>query len=187
MDFILGNFESGKQECADHPQLSKMFNSGWSKLDKYYCLTEETPIYVAALVLNPRHKWAYINATGRIKKSEKIIKELWDAYKPQDTDMAPSQTVTQAETSNQFLLFLEEQDAEAEVIEDEYAHCCSQPTIKINDARNWWLQPTQQQLYPHLGKLALEILSIPTMSAEPERLLSVALLVLLQETSRLCS
>jgi hypothetical protein len=139
--------------------------------------------------LNPRHKWAHIKRNWEkakwIKKSEKIMKELWDAYKPQDTDMAPSQTVIEAETSNQFLLFLEEQDAEAEVIEDEYAHYCSQPTIKIKDARNWWLQPTQQQFYPHLSKLALEILSIPAMSAEPERLFSGTKLIVTERRMRL--
>jgi hypothetical protein len=33
-------------------------------------------------------------------------------------------------TDNQFLLFLEEQDSDNEVIEDEYAHYCAQPIIK---------------------------------------------------------
>jgi hypothetical protein len=61
MDFILGKFEEGKKQFKNHPQLSKMFNSGWSKLDKYYQMTDETPIYTAALVLNPWYKWAYIN------------------------------------------------------------------------------------------------------------------------------
>jgi hypothetical protein len=28
MDFILGKFEEGKKQFKDHPQLSKMFNSG---------------------------------------------------------------------------------------------------------------------------------------------------------------
>jgi len=61
MDFILGKFEEGKTQFKDNPTLSKMFNSGWSKLDKYYQKTNKTPVYVAALVLNPRYKWAYIN------------------------------------------------------------------------------------------------------------------------------
>ena len=61
LDFILGKFEDGKAKFKDHLLLSKMFNSGWSKLNKYYQLTEETPVYVAALVLNPRFKWQYIN------------------------------------------------------------------------------------------------------------------------------
>jgi hypothetical protein len=60
MDFILTQFEEGKKRFKDHSQFSKMFNSGWAKLNKYYMLTKDTPIYVAALVLNPSHKWNYI-------------------------------------------------------------------------------------------------------------------------------
>jgi len=56
IDFILGKFEEGKAKFKDHPLLSKMFNSGWSKLDKYYQLTKETPVYITALVLNPQFK-----------------------------------------------------------------------------------------------------------------------------------
>ena len=181
MDFILGKFEEGKNKFKDHPQLSKMFNSGWSKLDKYYQMTDENPVYVAALVLNPRYKWAYINnnwAKKRwIKKSKKMMQELWDLYKPEDTDTTTSQP--EPKTDNQFLLFLDEQDGDVEVIEDEYSHYCAQPVVKkLHDARDWWLQPTQQQLYPHLSKLALEILSIPAMSAEPERIFSATKLIL---------
>ena len=54
MDFILKRFEEGKAQFVDYPVLSKMFNSGWVKLNKYYTMTDETPVYVAALVLNPR-------------------------------------------------------------------------------------------------------------------------------------
>jgi len=29
-------------------------------MDKYYRKTEETPVYVATLVLDPKYKWGYI-------------------------------------------------------------------------------------------------------------------------------
>jgi hypothetical protein len=142
MDFILGKFEEGKKQFKDHPQLSKMFNSRWSKLDKYYQMTDETPIYVAALVLNPRYKWAYINNNWTkkkwITKSKRMMQDLWKLYKPEETDITPSQP--ELKTDNQFLLFLEEQDGDDEVIVDEYAHYCAQPIIKkLHDARDWWL------------------------------------------------
>jgi hypothetical protein len=34
----------------------------------------------------------------------------------------------------------------------------------------WWLEETQQKNDPSLSKMAVDILSIPAMSAEPERL-----------------
>jgi hypothetical protein len=38
----------------------------------------------------------------------------------------------------------------------------------------WWLREEQQQRYPRLSKMAIDILSIPAMSAEPERVFSGA-------------
>lgn len=37
------------------------FNLGWQKFDKYYKLTDDTPIYRAAVVLHPRMKWGWFN------------------------------------------------------------------------------------------------------------------------------
>lgn len=187
MDFVLGKFESKKTEFKDHPQLSKMFNSGWCKLDKYYQLTSETPVYIAAMVLNPRHKWRYIERNWQkrkwVKDSKKMMQDFWNFYKPQTEDVQLMQPTQQ--TSNQFLMFLEEQDEQHEVLNDEYEHYCSQPTINVFNARDWWIQPAQQQLYPHLSQLALEILSIPAMSAEPERLFSATKLILSDCRNRL--
>ena len=36
IDFILDKFKKGKEQFKEHLTLSKMFNLGWSKLDKYY-------------------------------------------------------------------------------------------------------------------------------------------------------
>ncbi|KAF5981722.1 ribonuclease H-like protein [Fusarium bulbicola] len=60
MDFVLAQFEAGKEAAIDDPVMAPMYNSGWAKLDKYYRLTEESAAYVAAIVLHPSHKWHYI-------------------------------------------------------------------------------------------------------------------------------
>lgn len=39
-------------------------------------------------------------------------------------------------------------------------------------ALEWWLREEQQHAYPRLSKMAIDILSIPAMSAEPERIFS---------------
>ncbi|OWT42315.1 transposase-like protein [Pochonia chlamydosporia 170] len=57
MDFVLAQFEAGKEAYTDDPIMAPMYNSGWAKLDKYYRLTDESPAYVAAIVLHPSHKW----------------------------------------------------------------------------------------------------------------------------------
>jgi hypothetical protein len=44
---------------------------------------------------------------------------------------------------------------------------------------------TEAMLYPNLGKIALDILSIPAMSAEPERLFSGAKISITDRRNRL--
>jgi hypothetical protein len=47
------------------------------------------------------------------------------------------------------------------------------------------MEDTQQKLYPNLSKLALDILSIPAMSAEVERLFSATKLTITDLRTRL--
>src|SRR4051812_22051251 len=44
----------------------------------------------------------------------------------------------------------------------------------LTTALEWWLRSEQQRDYPRLSRMAVDILSIPTMSAEPERIFSGA-------------
>ena len=61
----------------------------------------------------------------------------------------------------------------AALISDEYTRYCDSPTLpEIHDARQWWLEPTQRRNFPNLSIMALNLLSIPAMSAEPERVFS---------------
>jgi hypothetical protein len=39
-------------------------------------------------------------------------------------------------------------------------------------AIEWWCEPRQRTRFPNLYKMAVDVLSIPAMSAEPERLFS---------------
>ena len=40
MDFVLAQFEAGKEAYAKDLIMAPMFNSSWAKLNKYYCLTD---------------------------------------------------------------------------------------------------------------------------------------------------
>jgi hypothetical protein len=53
MDFLLEQFETAKETYVSDPFMSPCYDSGWAKLDKYYSLTERSPVYIAALVLSP--------------------------------------------------------------------------------------------------------------------------------------
>jgi hypothetical protein len=70
---------------------------------------------------------------------------------------------------------------------DEYAQYCASPIVNTDDAVGWWMQETPRKAYPNLSKMAFDYLSIPGMSAEPERLFSSTKLTVTDRRNRLGS
>ena len=59
--------------------------------------------------------------------------------------------------------------------QDEYEIYISQNSIQINDSTlDWWLHDEQQESWPQLSQITIDILSISVMSAEPEQMFSGA-------------
>ena len=72
-------------------------------------------------------------------------------------------------------LTLEEQSRPCSQDEYEDYNMCEQPyDPRDKGALAWWLQDTQRQRWPRLALLAIDVLSIPAMSDEPERVFSSA-------------
>lgn len=69
--------------------------------------------------------------------------------------------------------------------EDEYARYCNSDITYDVEPLAWWMEKTQQTSYPNLSKMALDILSIPAMSAEPERVFSEAKQTITDNKNRL--
>ena len=54
---------------------------------------------------------------------------------------------------------------------DEYArYCLLSQHYDFEDVRRWWMEERQKRDFPNLSRMALDILSIPAMAADPERL-----------------
>ena len=188
MDFMLAQFEAGKAENSEDPMMGPMYNSGWAKLDKYYRLTDESPAYVAAIVLHPSHKWHYIEETWRrdwIHPAKKSVQTLWEEYRPVESRLSRSEaplTVT-----NEFLNW-RNKHLQPVLITDEYErYCKSERVYGFTSALSWWLEETQQKNYPNLSKMAVDVLSIPAMSAEPERLFFGAKITITDRRNRMGS
>jgi hypothetical protein len=56
IEWVLKHFERGKVEYAEDLFFSPYINIGWIKLNKYYGLTDKSPAYVSAVVLDPAQK-----------------------------------------------------------------------------------------------------------------------------------
>ncbi|EFZ03319.1 Ribonuclease H-like protein [Metarhizium robertsii ARSEF 23] len=194
MDFLLGKFEAARIEYGSDAFMAPCIEAGWAKLDAYYTLTERSSAYVAAIVLSPHRKWHYFDVAWEghpewIDSSKTAVERLWKSrYAPfAKTAESPAHVlVDKPPVRNSFLAWEDEQeDFELPAQFDEYQNYISAPRMKVKDVRKWWLEDTQQTLYPNLSKMALDLLSIPAMSAEPERLFSDTKITLQDRRNRL--
>jgi len=186
MDFILGKFEDGKAMHKSDAIMAPMFNSGWSKLDKYYQLTDESPAYIAALVLHPGMKWQYIQKKWKRSwhaNAKRLVAELWEQYKPVDTPIP--QPNASSTTPNEFIQWKSDLIRPTVPIDEYDRYCQADLVWECDKPLKWWLEDTQQKAYPNLSKMAIDILSIPAMSAEPERLFSSAKITITDRRNRL--
>ena len=85
MDFVLAQFEAGKETFANDPVMAPMYNSGWAKLDKYYRLTDESQPILQLLCSTHRINGIIYMRIGRgsgWRPSKTLVAALWDEYKP---------------------------------------------------------------------------------------------------------
>jgi hypothetical protein len=189
MDFLLDQFEQGKIEYINDAFMSPCCNSGWAKLEKYYCLTERSPVYIAALVLCPQNKWNYIEDNWPeewIPEAKAKMQEFWQTeYKSAAVEVDIPVLESQALPYNTFQAHLQKKKRPRTEIDEykKYLQAAELPEVK--DARAWWLEPAQRTSYPALSIMALDILSIPAMSAEPERLFSGAKITITDRRNKL--
>ena len=187
MDFLLEKLEHAKEQYKDNIYMSPCCNASWAKLDKYYSLTDRSPIYIASLVLCPQWKWTYFEANWPItwlESGRTTVQELWHEYKPHTLPVTSQEL---SETKNEYHIWRNSKKASPNLARDEYILYCSSPIVDIPDTnpRSWWLERTQRNTFPNLSLMALDILSIPAMAAEPERLFSGAKITISDRRNRL--
>jgi hypothetical protein len=196
MDFILSQLETGRKHYEDDALMGPCFQSGWTKMKKYYELSDNTPVYIAAIILHPALKWRYIEKNwdaSWVPKAKEMMQEFWDTkYKPVDTTLPPPSHKPRPKpppptSTNEFTLWMYTQqggtDLSTAPVDEYLLYCQSEVAFPLN-ARDWWQEPAQQKKYPNLSIMALNILSIPAMSADPERLFSSSKLTITDRRNR---
>lgn len=176
MDFILGCFEDASDEFADHDILRESVQSGYTKMLKYWNRTERSPVYMAAIVLNPCVKWTYFdkwNAEWRPTMKDDL-RTFWETIYRSSTGL-PVRPSAAPEPTSSFRKWKANMGGGAQTTGDELEQYLSEPLLMgSNDisAIEWWLLLEQRQRLPLLSKMAIDIYSIPPMSSEPERVFS---------------
>lgn len=197
MEFLLEIFEDGRHKHVDNSFLGPCCQAGWDKLEKYYNKTEESCAYVAAVVLVPTRKWEFFEkgviwSEDWLKDARIAVQKVWeDEYKQMDPIFPTprSQIQTNGGKENRFKTWSRQHIKVPEVF-DEYKRYCKDPVVEMDldelfDPREWWQETTQRKVYPNLSRMALDLLSIPAMSAEVERLFSSCKITITDRRNRI--
>ena len=150
--------------------------------------TDENPVYAAAILLHPSKRMKYLKRNWQpawYKSALESAGALWDndykdrvAENMQDDGSQPNFAISQKEEASAFDSLLRDLQGDAESDEgaedDFYNFIYSKPVIIDCYPLQWWCKDDVRRRYPSLSRMAIDILSVPPPSAEPERTFSGA-------------
>lgn len=194
-EFLLGKLEKYKEMAKEFPdprQFGIGINMAWEKLEKYYNILDETPIYYTAVALHPAYRQGWFEQSWAhnpdwIRTAKRMVQQVWDeAYR--DLDVVISSNDEPAAKRHKLYYNAFEEHCEQSRIDliqpdvldddpfnDEYVRWQSSHESSdkaIRDPISYWHEKRLQ--YPRLSRMALDFLTIQPMSAECERLFSAS-------------
>lgn len=176
MDFLISHFRKAEVKHTANPHLFSAIRTSWYAFDKYYSMTDSVTAYAAALLLSPNRRKAYIMRNWKKSWQTEVIKnvrKLWEKQYKDKVRIRASSSELMKEP-DEFDLWERDQSILTQIGDEFEAFTTGTPVLldKTETALDWWLQPSQRRSYPNLSQMAIDILSIPAMSAEPERVFS---------------
>ena len=149
--------------------------------------TDMSALYATALILHPSRRTRYIEVNWPkkwVKPTLEKVKKLWQSYReaaPVPNTLGslsygrPLQEPKELDTFDQIAQSLKQ--VTRLVSQDEYEDYNSGESYELStgvSALTWWCHDARRQRWPRLSYMAIDILSIPAMSDEPERVFSGA-------------
>ena len=183
MDLLFNAYRDSEEEFSTDDRMGIMLTTGWAKLKKYYNKTDEIPVYIAALVLNPTIKWSYIEKEwpkNWVISAKQRLRSFWiKEYKSSAIVLPPKASEPNTRNSkdrpNRFTQWKSHLQPTADGIDEYQRYINAPPVPESNESsRDWWLQPYQREMYPNLSLMAINILSISASASDTERVFSGA-------------
>jgi hypothetical protein len=189
LHYLLNSVDAWQQEARDELNdslLQQSLRASWLKLEKYYKLTDNTPVYYAAIILNPTLKqrwffqaWSAPEQLEWIQPTIAAVRAIWQQqykrtttvdYEPQFNDEdTPINRLRAAKRLKLDRLAPEEIDQFEEYITTDPVVSNSQGDF---DVIQYWMGCRMTS--PELSKMALDIFAVPLMSDDNERSFSAA-------------
>ena len=149
--------------------------------------TDMSALYATALILHPSRRTRYIELNWPkkwVKTTLERVKRLWEDYReaapPPVSLVSPpyDRRIDEPRPLNTFDQIAQSlKQASRPASQDEYKDYNSGEPYELGkgiSALTWWCNDTRRQRYPRLSHMAIDILLIPAMSDEPERVFSGA-------------
>ncbi|KAJ0132745.1 Uncharacterized protein HZ326_24179 [Fusarium oxysporum f. sp. albedinis] len=165
---------------------------GWFILDKYYALVESTPVYAAAMLLDPSKQKHYLLQNWPEEWHQKTINAAYSIWQKEYAHL-PHELLSAAATNINTFHPSSKKRVENELDrlkrrlrvqptsqedEDIFMAFIEDKTIDLDALKitplQWWLVLEQRRRYPRLYCMAINILLIAPSSAEPEQQFSGA-------------
>lgn len=161
------------------------------KLAKYIKKLDNSPYYLAARVLDPECRTAFLkdqNDYITVEGEKKLfsVRKLWERFREKailldstisyatKTQKSPSESKENLSAFHKTRLQhrLKHTRPQSQDEFDTYINESPIPLDSHTTAISWWTQSLQRTRFPRLSLLAIEVLSIPGMSDKPERVFS---------------
>ena len=174
IDYLIDHLKAAKIKYASNPQMNSSVLTAWFTFDKYYSIADDTPAYAAAMVLHPSYKMQYILNNWEeawISHAQTSVRRLWEIEYSRPSNLSTDE----AALKDSYDAFLRKAQSSSTSYSDELdQYLASGPIQLTSTPLQWWLQDIQRYTFPNLSRMAIDILSIPAMAAEPERVFSGA-------------
>jgi hypothetical protein len=176
--------ESWQAKYGKDNAMAVAAQNAWQKLNKWYISTDEAyTIYAASTLLSPRCKKHYFDTNWKKNEVEEMVEQVhkyWlQNYKSQQGSSKKASTGDDDPSPLESMLGAHIQKV---THTDAFLNYIHSPPIQGNvDILNWWLTTGPIEL----RQFALDVISIPAMSAEAERVFSSAKKLLTPERNAL--
>ena len=188
-EYLLSKLEAAKSTAKQYPDghfFTANVNLGWKKLNKYYSRLSKSPAYYTALALHPAHRFATFEQCWSdthpewVDHARATVRKLWDeeySQLPLEEGRTEAPQMAPRETLSAFSKF---RDSKQIALSSLYGHTdpidkydrwfrdVDPADEKVEDPLEYWHH--QWHCYPRLSIMALDVMTIPIMSAEVERL-----------------
>ncbi|RKK06845.1 hypothetical protein BFJ65_g18398 [Fusarium oxysporum f. sp. cepae] len=169
MDWIQENHAKIEKDALDHNDWNELgdihaFLQVFHQIsfEKYYQLTEQAPVYVAGILLHPALRKSYLSEQWKrnpawVSNAVKAVRKIWSTeYK---SYQLPDKHQEKGQELDEFDRWRQKVYSTASEVKDEFDRFIygSQVGIGQQTALQWWLEPTQQENFPLLCRMAIDI------------------------------